>query len=379
MEKISTYITDYNCVTPLGYHAEDNWQNVLDGKSGIRKHDLFESQPPFHAGIIDNNELGSIFMAEFKSENFTRLEKMLLLSLKPLIEKNGVKEKTAFILSTTKGNVSLLKNKIAPPEEAYLSVLGKTIADVFGFKTKPVVISNACVSGVMAVSVAKNMIESGLYEDAYVLAGDELSEFVISGFNSFQAMSSEPCKPYDESRDGITIGEAAAALYITSTPPTDGIYFEILGESAVNDANHISGPSRTGEGLFRSIENALKEAQISAEKINYLSAHGTATIYNDEMESIAFTRAGLQNAPVNSLKGFYGHCLGASGLLEVIIAMECGRNNTLIKSLNLEKPGVSHTLNIITENKAQEIEYILKTASGFGGSNAAIILKKCAQ
>lgn len=379
MEKISTYITDYNCVTPLGFNAEDNWQNVLDGKSGIRKHDLFDSQPPFHAGIIDNNELGSIFTAEFESENFTRLEKMLLLSLKPLIEKNGVTEKTVFILSTTKGNVSLLKNKIAPPEEAYLSVLAKTIADVFGFKSKPVVISNACVSGVMAVSVAKNMIESGLYEDAYVLAGDEVSEFVISGFNSFQAMSSEPCKPYDESRHGITIGEAAAALYVTTTPPTDGIYFEILGESAVNDANHISGPSRTGEGLFRSIENALKEAQISAEQLDYLSAHGTATIYNDEMESIAFTRAGLQNAPVNSLKGFYGHCLGASGLLEIIIAMECGRNNTLIKSLNLEKPGVLHTLNIITENKAQEIEYILKTASGFGGSNAAIILKKCAQ
>lgn len=379
MEKISTYITDYNCVTPLGFNAEDNWQNVLDGKSGIRKHDLFDSQPPFHAGIIDNNELESIFTAEFESENFTRLEKMLLLSLKPLIEKNGVTEKTVFILSTTKGNVSLLKNKIAPPEEAYLSMLAKTIADVFGFKSKPVVISNACVSGVMAVSVAKNMIESGLYEDAYVLAGDEVSEFVISGFNSFQAMSSEPCKPYDENRDGITIGEAAAALYITSTPPTDGIYFEILGESAVNDANHISGPSRTGEGLFRTIENALNEAQISAEQLDYLSAHGTATIYNDEMECIAFTRAGLQNTPVNSLKGFYGHCLGASGLLEIIIAMESARNNILIKSLNLKEQGVSHPLNVITENKAQEIEYILKTASGFGGSNAAIILKKCAQ
>lgn len=379
MEKTTTYITDYNCITPLGFNVADNWQNVLDGKSGIRKHDLFESQPPFHAGIIDNNELERIFSAEFESENFTRLEKMLLLSLKPLVERHGVKEKTAFILSTTKGNVSSLKDKDTPPEEAYLSVLAKTIADVCGFKTKPVVISNACVSGVMAVSVAKNMIESGLYEDVYVLAGDEVSEFVISGFNSFQAMSANPCKPYDENRDGITIGEAAAAVYVTSAPPTDSLYFEILGESAVNDANHISGPSRTGEGLFRSIKNALKEAKISADQISYLSAHGTATVYNDEMESIAFTRAGLQNAPVNSLKGFYGHCLGASGLLEIIIAMESARNNMLISSLNLENQGVSQPLNIITENKVQEIEYILKTASGFGGSNAAIILKKCAQ
>ena len=83
MEKITAYITDYNCVTPLGFNVADNWQNVLDGKSGIRKHDLFESQPPFHAGIIDNNELERIFSAEFESENFTRLEKMLLLRLKP--------------------------------------------------------------------------------------------------------------------------------------------------------------------------------------------------------------------------------------------------------------------------------------------------------
>src|SRR5690606_14514693 len=201
-----------------------------------------------------------------------------------------------------------------------VSVLAKKIADVFGFKIRPIVIANACASGVLAVSVAKNMFECGLYEDAYVLAGDEVSEFGISGFTSFQAMSSEPCKPYDENRDGITIGEAAAAVYITSSP-SDGLYFEVLGESAVNDANHISGPSRTGEGLFRSIINALKEAQVSAGQVDYLSAHGTATIYNDEMESIALTRAGLQHTPVNSLKGFYGHCLGASGLLEIIIAM----------------------------------------------------------
>src|SRR5690606_6055926 len=151
------------------------------------------------------------------------------------------------------GNVSPLKDKDTPPEEAYLSALARTIADVGGFKTKPVVISNACVSGVMAASVAKNTSDAGLYEDVDVSAGDELSEFVTSAFNSSQAMSANPCKPYDGSRDGITIGEAAAAVYLTSTSPSVSLYFEILGESAVNDANHIAGPSRTGEGLFRSI------------------------------------------------------------------------------------------------------------------------------
>ncbi len=344
MEKKRTYITGYNCVSPLGFNVEDNWQNVLHGNSGIRKHHPFKGQPPFYAGIINNTELEVIFAQEFNSKDFTRLEKMLLLSLKPLVERHGVTDKTAIILSTTKGNVSLLQDNTTPPEGAYLSVLAQKIADCFGFRTKPIVISNACVSGVMAVSVAKNMMESGLYEDAYILAGDEVSEFVISGFNSFQAMSPNPCKPFDESRDGITIGEAAAAVYVTSIPPTDSLGFEILGESAVNDANHISGPSRTGEGLFRSIENALKEAGISAEQIDYLSAHGTATVYNDDMESIAFTRAGLQNVPVNSLKGFYGHCLGASGLLEMIIAMESAYHGILIRTLNHQNAGVTNPL-----------------------------------
>ncbi|MCS3867116.1 3-oxoacyl-(acyl-carrier-protein) synthase [Chryseobacterium ginsenosidimutans] len=132
----------------------------------------------------------------------------------------------------------------------------------------------------------------------------------------------------------------------------------------------------TGDGLFASINNAMKEAQVSAEQIDFISAHGTATIYNDEMEAIAFNRMELQNVPLNSMKGYYGHCLGASGLLESIISMESALKNTLIPSKNFEETGTSKPLNIIKENQPAEIKYILKTASGFGGCNAAIVLEK---
>ncbi len=374
--KISTYITDYNCVTPLGFDVESNWKNVVEGRSGISKHQIIEGQPEFLASMIYDEALNEKFTKEFENQEFTRLEKMLLLSLKPLIEKNPVSEKSVLILSTTKGNVSSIKNQSEPPKSAYLSELAQKIAGYFGFRAKPGVISNACVSGVMAVSVAKNLIECGKYDDAFVIAGDEVSGFVISGFNSFQALSPNPCKPYDESRDGISIGEAAAAVYVTKEALTENFSYKIIGESAVNDANHISGPSRTGEGLFRSIQNAIKEAKISPEDIDFLSAHGTATVYNDEMESIAFTRAGLNDVPVNSLKAFYGHTLGTAGLLELIIAMESAKHSLLIASKNFEKSGVSHPINIIKENQEKEINMILKTASGFGGCNAAVILKK---
>jgi 3-oxoacyl-[acyl-carrier-protein] synthase-1 len=372
------YITDYNCVTPLGFDVSSNWNALLEGKSGVALHKIIENQDAFYASMIDSEKLKEEFNKFFdETQDFTRLEKMFLLSLKPLVERHPISDETAFILSTTKGNISLLKNQTALPEGVFLSSLAQKIADFFGFKTKPIVVSNACVSGVMAIAVAKNMIQAGKYKDAFVVAGDEISEFVISGFNSFQAIGTEICKPYDKNRDGINIGEATAAVYITSElNQNEKFSFKVLGDSAINDANHISGPSRTGDGLFASINNAMKEAQVSAEQIDFISAHGTATIYNDEMEAIAFNRMELQNVPLNSMKGYYGHCLGASGLLESIISMESALKNTLIPSKNFEETGTSQPLNIIKENQPAEIKYILKTASGFGGCNAAIVLEK---
>ncbi len=380
------FITDYNCVTPLGFDVFSNWNALLKGKSGVALHKVIENHDPFYVSMIDSEKLEEEFTEHFESEqnnSFTRLEKMFLLSLEPLVERHSISDETALILSTTKGNINLLKNKENLPEGVFLSALAQKIADFFGFKTKPIVVSNACVSGVMAIAVAKNMIQAGKYKDAFVIAGDEISEFVISGFNSFQAIGSGICKPYDKNRDGINLGEAAAAVYITDChsdegkiPQNEKFSFKISGDSAVNDANHISGPSRTGDGLFASIKNAMTEAQVSAEEIDFISAHGTATLYNDEMEAIAFNRAELQNIPLNSLKPYYGHCLGASGLLESIISMECALKKTLIPSKNFEDIGTSQSLNIIKENQPLEIRYILKTASGFGGCNAAVVLEK---
>ena len=374
------YITDYNCVTPLGFDVESNWKALLEGKSGVALHKIIDNQEAFFVSKIDSDKLEEEFSKLFdfaQSDNFTRLEKMFLLSLKPLVERHQISDETAFILSTTKGNISLLKNESTLPEGVYLSKLAQKLADFFEFKTKPIVVSNACVSGVMAISVAKNMIQAGKYKDAFVVAGDEISEFVISGFNSFQAIGSEPCRPYDKNRNGINLGEATASVYITSElNQSDKFRFQVLGDSAINDANHISGPSRTGDGLFASIQNAMKEAKVSSDQIDFISAHGTATLYNDEMEAIAFNRMDLQNVPLNSMKGYYGHCLGASGLLESIISMESALKNTLIPSKNFEEMGISQDLNIIKENQSAEIKYILKTASGFGGCNAAIVLEK---
>jgi 3-oxoacyl-[acyl-carrier-protein] synthase-1 len=120
----------------------------------------------------------------------------------------------------------------------------------------------------------------------------------------------------------------------------------------------------------------MQEAGVKSAEIDYISAHGTATPFNDEMEAIAFNRLALNNAPVNSYKGYYGHTLGASGLLETIIGLESMQHNRIYASLGYDVPGVSQPINVIAQNKDAAINYWLKTASGFGGCNTAVVFKK---
>lgn len=370
------FISDTNCITSLGLDIASNWIAVSSGLSGIKLHeknDLFES--PFYGSIVEEEKLDLLASEKLTDQNFTKLEKMLILALLPLVEKNKISDNSLLVLSTTKGNVKLLRNKDSDIGGAQLSTLGKKVANYFGFKKEPVVISNACVSGLLAISVAKDLIQAGMCDNAYVLAGDEISEFILSGFNSFQAMSSKPCRPYDEARDGVTLGEASVAVFMDANSEGEHL-IEVLGSGAINDANHISGPSRTGEGLYLSILSALKEAAISKEEIDFISAHGTATIFNDEMEAIALNRLDLQKVPMNSMKGYYGHTLGASGLLETVLSIESAKHNQLIVSLGYENNGVSQEINVIRKSEEKQINHFLKTASGFGGSNTAILFKK---
>lgn len=369
------YIAETNCITPIGFDVASNIKNIGEEVSGIQLHDkpmLFSV--PFYASIINDVDLDLAFAKVTSATNYSRLEKMMILALEPIIKKSKVilNERTAFILSTTKGNVTALENHNIEP--AYLDQLAKIIANFFEFKTEPIVISNACVSGILAVSVAKRLIQAEMYDNIFIVAGDEVSKFVLSGFNSFQAMSDLPCKPYSINRTGVTLGEAAAAVLVSSNKENAKI--KVRGDGSINDANHISGPSRTGEGLYRSIQSALAEARIKSNQIDYISAHGTATPFNDEMEAIALNRLGLENVPMNSLKGFYGHTLGASGLLETVIGIQSALENKLFVSLGFDTIGVSQPINVIEKNENRNIHYFLKTASGFGGCNTAVVFEK---
>ena len=378
-----TYASYNNIVSSLGFSSEAVVENIHNEISGLQRIDDKNVLPEaFYSALINTERLDKTFNKLNPKEAFTRLEKMMITSLNQVIQDSKItlNERVGLIISTTKGNIDALDiNNPFPKERAYLSELGKTIKDFFGFKNDAIVVSNACVSGLLAVAIAKRYISQDIYEDVFIVSGDVISEFILSGFNSFQALSNEPCKPYDKHRTGINIGEVAASILVTNNRSNlSEEAVEILGESSCNDANHISGPSRTGEGLYKSITSAMKQAQVDSSEIDYISAHGTATLFNDEMEAIAINRCNLQHVPINSLKGYFGHTLGASGLLETIVGMHSLKNNFLYASKGFETLGVSKPLNIIeqTTKPTLPLETFLKTASGFGGCNTALIFKK---
>ena len=379
-----TFVTYNNIISSLGFDTASNIENIAKGISGIKRIDDAKLlQEPFYSSLVDIDKLDAAFQKNGSISDYTHLEKMMILSLQDVIKQSNIPldSKTGFIISTTKGNVDVLdENSVFPKERAYLSELGKQLQQFLGIKNEAVIISNACVSGVLAVSVAKRMIESKLYNHVLIVSGDVVSKFILSGFQSFQAMSDAACKPFSKNRTGINIGEAIASVLVTSNSDylsNDAV--QILGDASCNDANHISGPSRTGEGLVRSMESAFQEANLESSEVDYISAHGTATNYNDEMEAIALNRMHLGNVPVNSLKGYYGHTLGASGLLETIVGMHSLYNNTLYASYGFDELGVSKFINVIEKTTPKELHVFLKTASGFGGSNTAVLYKKVNQ
>ena len=375
------YVVADNIISSLGFTTSENFEALKAGNTGISVINNRTYYPElFPASLLDETRLNTHF-TDSENQRLTKLEKMIILSVKSSLNQAEIdisSEKTGIILSTTKGNIDLLsdeKKNLFDPERVLLWKLGQVISDYFKNPNEAMVLSNACVSGVLAINNAAMLIENGRYESVVVAGADIVSRFVLSGFMSFMSLSSKPCKPFDKSRDGLSLGEAASTIILTNNKPAENSIAHVGGASA-NDANHISGPSKTGEGSFIAIKKALDEAGIGPESIQHISAHGTATLYNDEMESIAIDRNHLAEVPVSSFKGSFGHTLGAAGLVETSILIEEMRNNILVKTTGFSEPGFTRNINVVDKTVQYEINTVLKMASGFGGSNAALVLQK---
>lgn len=360
------WIADY-MVTALGCGTDVNATAILNYNTGIKPHNIGENN--FIAAPINWSEIPMKL-------GYTKLESLMIFCIENLKKQlNRSISDAQIIFSTTKGNIDLLDNTNGLTDEVFLQKFAERITEAVEINTRPIVVSNACISGISALIMGSRLIQTGKCKDVIVVGGDLLSEFVVTGFQAFKSVSQNPCIPYDENRDGLSMGEACGVVLLSEEEVENPI--SILSGAITNDANHISGPSRTGDGLFYAIDTALNESKISSDDISFISAHGTATVYNDEMESKAINLANLGSVLTNSLKPYFGHTLGACGVIESILSVWQLKNNIIFGTKGFEKLGTPMPLNIsASHNKIISGNVCLKIASGFGGCNAAIVISK---
>ncbi|UCG28329.1 MAG: hypothetical protein JSV24_02925 [Bacteroidales bacterium] len=379
------FLAGDNIISALGFSTSENVGKIIRGYCGINVSDDARLYPePLYISCVETRILENEISKIHLQKEYTRFEKLAILSISDALQRSQIEighQNTLIIISTTKGNINLLDKTQAAKydkQRIHLWSAAQEIQRYFKNPNTPLVVSNACISGLMAVIVARRLLKTGKYSNVVITGVDIMSEFIISGFQSFQAISPEPCKPFDLNRSGITVGEGAGTIILTSKPT--GLNGDhricISGGASSNDANHISGPSRTGDGLYFAIKHAMQEAGVGKDEIDYISAHGTGTDFNDEMEAKAIAWASLENKPVNSYKGYFGHTMGAAGVIESILGIQSLIRNELFPSMGFEKLGVSEDLNIIRERKHIPLSYCLKLGSGFGGCNAAVVYRK---
>ncbi len=372
----NVFIVADNVYSPVGNTTAANFARLKENVTGVKKHfDSAMSPLPFYASLFDAE-------ASFSSDGpYTKFEQLLIRSIDDALKQSVIDAgdpNTILIISTTKGNISLLETEKHSPafrERIALSTSAKIVADHFGFRQVPIIISNACISGVLAILTGMRLLRAGVYENAVITGADVISKFILSGFQSFQALSPDVCRPFDEAHDGLNLGEGAGTVVLSVDKKYAGS-LKVKGGSVGNDANHISGPSRTGQELAGAIMKSLDDANIGAGDIGFISAHGTGTVYNDEMEAKALLIAGLENVPLNSLKGYYGHTLGAAGLIETIISAESLRKGLILGTPGFVNAPELYPVNVGASHKSFDAVNFLKTASGFGGCNAAVIIGK---
>ncbi len=369
MTESKVVIEDSCILTPFG-DLDSTTKNLLNCNGAIKKLHLFNLNIPF-AAFTDP---GKRLLNNSVSVLSDTLDKKLL-----------DKESTLLIYAAAKGDLSGLEASFQNKDDILASLTSPLldeqaiqIAEYFNIsKSNIMVISNACASGQVALETAKELLEDGSFKKILVVGFDALFNFTVSGFNSLGALShSNGARPFDKDRDGLTMGECAGAAILSFRKPKNGDVV-ISGAGSSNDANHRTGPSRTGDGLFKAIKSALSDASIKSHEVAAIKCHGTSTNYNDAMEAKAlYSTFGETCPPAASLKGALGHMSGGGSLVEVLIGASILNKRELPPTIGFETKGVDEPITL--SNKCQKIigNTLLCLAAGFGGLNSALILEQ---
>lgn len=387
-------VTGMGIISSIGKDLEETRNSLRTGKSGIGQPQTFKTRHTnLPVGEIDlsNIELGDILNLN-RDLAYTRASMLGIYAVKQLLDNSGLKSipaDTGFISGTSVGGIDFTeryfnefetdadKRKFIQAQHPGFST--EMIAGYFGLKNFVSTISTACSSSANAIMVGARMIEAGRLKRVIVGGSDCLTKFTLNGFNSLMILSENTCRPFDEERDGLNLGEAAAYILLEAENCIDGkkVLGRLSGYGNANDAFHQTASSENGEGAFLAISKALKKAGIPASGIDYINVHGTGTKNNDLSESIALQRAFGEKIPAfSSTKAFTGHTLGAAGAVEAVFSLLSLKDQEIFPNLNFQKMMNETGLVPVTELQNKKINSILSNSFGFGGNCTSLIFEK---
>jgi 3-oxoacyl-[acyl-carrier-protein] synthase II len=382
-------------VSPLGFGLSETLDSLQEARDCITRVTRFSVAGCRckTAGQVSDERLLSNRRKAGRAQRLHRASHMMISALGEALAQSPQFKPELMIVGTTSGGMS--------HGEDYLRALNrhdslrhsptwianypaqKPVLDAqetFGISAPCQVIANACASGTNAIGHAFECVRSGRYERILTGGYDALSELVFVGFDSLQASTPEKCRPFDRDRTGMVLGEGAAILALENLDAARSrgarVLAEVTGYGMSTDNFHITQPDPSGIGPRRAMERALQSAQISADAIDYINAHGTATPFNDAAEGKAISEL-FGRVPVSSTKSMMGHSLGAAGAVEVIVCLLALQHQFLPGNINFRAPDENVDLNVIA-NKARPaaLRTVLSNSFGFGGTNASIAISK---
>ncbi|MBI6118802.1 beta-ketoacyl-[acyl-carrier-protein] synthase family protein [Salegentibacter maritimus] len=387
-------VTGMGIISAIGNNIEENYRSLLASNSGIGCSEFLKTTHtniPV-AEIKIANETLSKHLNLPKNHNFTRAALLGSLAAKEAIEQAGIKidDETGFISGTSVGGMDATENHFKE------FVAGKTenkrfirsqhpgfttekMAEYFGITGFVSTISTACSSGANAIMLGARMIKAGKLKRVIVGGTDCLTKFTLNGFNALMILSNNPCRAFDEHRNGLNLGEGAAYLVleaedILNRKPVLG---RLKGYGNANDAFHQTASSENGEGAYLAMQEAIKSAGITPGEIDCINAHGTATKNNDLSESRAIQRIFEAGIPdFSSTKAFTGHTLAAAGALEAVYSLLSLSKQEIFPNLNFSQAMPETGLQPVTEVKQKKLNLILSNSFGFGGNCTSLIFAK---
>ncbi|RKS53151.1 3-oxoacyl-[acyl-carrier-protein] synthase-1 [Gillisia mitskevichiae] len=388
-------VTGMGIISALGNGVEANFKALIDARDGISFPEILITKhthlPVGEVKISNFNLEKNLLIAN--DHSYTRAALLGIAAVKEAMKSSGLSEKellsTGFISGSSVGGMDATEKYYLEYESSkshhqfipaqHPGFTTKKISDYHNIKGFTTTISTACSSGANAIMLGARLIKAGELDRVIVGGTDCLTKFTLNGFNSLKILSEEKCKAFDDSRNGLNLGEGAAYLVLEAEhlAKDKKIIGRVLGYGNANDAYHQTASSETGEGAYRAMKDALEVAGIAVEKIDYINAHGTATRNNDLSESNAIKQIYSSKIPdLSSTKAFTGHTLAAAGALEAVFSILSLQKNLIFPNLNFFNPMQESGLLPITELKHKSVNYVLSNSFGFGGNCTSLIFSK---